>query len=186
LGYCFVNPGCGPAALEEIRRCLDQPGFIGVKLYNEHLCTDPVVFPVVELAIELDIPILHHAGHSHYPVAEQPNMSDGGRLAELAGRYPEAKLICAHIGGGGDWEWTIKALRHAKSVYLDTSGSVVDEGMIEMAVNVVGADRLLFGCDTSWTAGAGKVRAVELTAGDRQKILGGNMQRLLGQRGIRI
>ena len=55
---------------------------------------------------------------------EQPRISDGGHLAELARRYPEAKLICGHICGGGDWEWTIKALRHAPTVFLDTSGSV--------------------------------------------------------------
>jgi predicted TIM-barrel fold metal-dependent hydrolase len=185
LGYCFVNPGRGRAALEEVRRCLDLPGFIGVKLYNEHLCTDPVVYPLVELTIELRVPILHHAGHSHYPVTQQPNMSGAGHLAELAGRYPEAKLICGHIGGGGDWEWSIKALRHARTVYLDTSGSVTDEAMIDMAVKVLGADRLLFGCDTSWTAGVGKIRAAQLTAAERSKILGGNMGRLLDQRGTR-
>ncbi len=185
LGYCFVNPGCGAAALDEIRRCMDLPGFIGVKLYNEHFCTDPVVFPLVELTIELKVPILHHAGHSHYPVKEQPKMSDGGHLAELAKRYPEARLICGHVGGGGDWEWTIKALRHAKSVYLDTSGSVIDEAMIDMAVKVLTPDRLLFACDMSWTAGIGKIRAAQLNAEDRRKILGGNMQRLMAQRGKR-
>lgn len=185
LGYCFVNPGCGRAALEEIRRCLDTPGFVGIKLYNEHLCTDPVVFPVIELAIESRVPILHHAGHSHHPVREQPNMSDGGHLAGLAKRYPEARLICAHIGGGGDWEWTIKALRHAQTVYLDTSGSVIDEAMIDLAVEVLGADRLLFGCDMSWTAGVGKLRAAKLGAEQRRKILGGNMLKLLGERGRR-
>lgn len=183
LGYCFVNPGHGRAALEEIRRCLDLPGFIGVKLYNEYLCTDPILFPLVELAIELRVPILQHAGHSHYPVTEQPNMSGGDHLAELARRYPEAKLICGHIGGGGDWEWTIKALRHANSVFLDTSGSVTDEAMIDLAVKTLTADRLLFGCDMSWTAGIGKVRAARLSAAERRKILGGNMQRLLAQRG---
>ena len=183
LAYCFVNPGRGLAALEEVRRCLDLPGFIGIKLYNEYLCTDPVVFPLVELTIELRVPILHHAGHSHYPVAEQPNMSGAGHLAELAARYPEARLICGHIGGGGDWEWSIKALRRATTVYLDTSGSVTDDAMIDVAAKALGADRLLFGCDMSWTAGVGKIRAAQLTAADRRKIMGGNMQRLLNQRG---
>ena len=109
LGYCYVNPGYQHEALGEIRRRVDE-GFMGVKLYNEYRCTDPVVFPIIELAISLGVPILHHAGHSHHFVPEQPHISDGGQLAELARRYPEAKLICAHICGGGDWEWTIKAL----------------------------------------------------------------------------
>jgi hypothetical protein len=183
LGYCFVNPGCQPEALDEIRRCVEQFGLIGVKLYNEHRCTDPVVFPIVELAIALRVPILHHAGHSHYFVETQPHISDGGHLAELGKRYPEARLICAHVGGGGDWQWTIKALRHAKNVYLDTSGSVVDEGIVDMAVKLLGVDRLLFGCDMSFTASVGKIRAARLSDEDRHKILGGNMLRLLQQRG---
>jgi predicted TIM-barrel fold metal-dependent hydrolase len=179
LGYCYVNPGYGPEALEEIRRCIEDRGFIGIKLYNEYTCTEPVVFPIVELAIELGVPILQHALHSHYFVEDQPRMSDGGHLAELARRYPEAMLICAHISGGGDWEWTIKALRHAPNVLLDTSGSATDEGTVEMAAAVVGVDRLVFGCDSSMTAGVGKIRGANLSAQDKQKILSGNMMRLL-------
>ena len=104
-------------------------------------------------------------------------------IAETANRYPEAMIICGHIGGGGDWEWTIKALRDAPTAYLDTSGSVVDEGMIEMAVEVLGADRLLFACDMSMTAGIGKMRAARISDEDRRKIMGENMQRILARRG---
>jgi hypothetical protein len=182
LGYCYVNPGYGREALDEIRRCIGDSGFIGIKLYNEHLCTEPVVFPIVELAIELGVPILHHASHSHYFVEDQPHMSDSGHLSELARRYPEAMLICAHISGGGDWEWTIKAVRHAQNVLLDTSGSVTDEGSVEMAAAVVGADRVVFGCDSSMTAGVGKIRGANLSAQEKKKILGGNMMRLLRRR----
>jgi predicted TIM-barrel fold metal-dependent hydrolase len=182
LGYCYVNPGYGREALEEVRRCVGDRGFIGIKLYNEYTCTEPVVFPIVELAIELGVPILQHASHSHYFVEDQPRMSDGGHLAELARRYPEAMLICAHISGGGDWEWTIKALRHAPNVLLDTSGSVTDEGTVELAAAVVGVDRLLFGCDSSMTAGVGKIRGANLSAQDKEKILSGNMMRLLRRR----
>lgn len=181
-GYCYVNPEHGKEAVDEIRRCVEDRGFIGVKLYNERVCTDPVVAPVVEVAIALGVPILHHAGHAHYPLPGQPNISDGGHLAELGRRYPEARLICAHVGGGGDWEWTIKALRHASNVYLDTSGSVTDEGMIEMAAEILGVDRLLFGCDMSMTAGVGKIRAARLDAESKRKIFGGNMNRLLATR----
>jgi uncharacterized protein len=179
LGYCYVNPGYSREALDEIRRSVVDRGFIGIKLYNEHRCNEPALFPVVELSIELRVPILQHAGHSHYPLPEQPRISDGGHLADLGVRYPEARLICAHVGGGGDWEWTIKALRHAKNVYLDTSGSVTDDGIVDLAARVLGVDRLLFGCDMSMTAGVGKVRAADLSAADKQKILGLNMQRLL-------
>ncbi len=182
LGYSYVNPGFSREAVQEIRRCVLDHGFIGVKLYNEHVCTDPIVAPVIEAAIELRVPILHHAGRIHHPFPQQPNISDGGDLAELGQRYPEARLICAHIGGGGDWEWTIKALRHARNVYLDTSGSVTDEGMIELAARTVGVDRLLFGCDMSMTAGVGKMVSADLSAEEKRKILGENMLQLLAMR----
>ncbi len=182
LGYCYVNPEHSREALDEIRRCLDQEGFIGVKLYNERVCTDPIVAPLVELTIELGAVILHHAGHGHAPFPGQPNISDGGHLAELGRRYPEARLICAHVGGGGDWEWTIKALRHAQNVYLDTSGSVTDEGIVELAARTLGVDRLLFGCDMSFTAGVGKIRGAALSAEEKQQILSGNLLRLLAER----
>jgi hypothetical protein len=182
LGYCYVNPGYGRESLEEIRRYVGDRGFIGIKLYNEYTCTEPVVFPVVELAIELGVPILHHASHSHYFVEDQPRLTDGGHLAELARRYPEAMLICAHISGGGDWEWTVKAARHAPNLMLDTSGSVTDADTVDMAAAVVGVDRLVFGCDSSMTAGIGKIRGADLSAQDKERILGGNMMRLLGRR----
>jgi hypothetical protein len=182
LGYCYVNPGYTREALEEIRRCIGERGFVGIKLYNEYTCNEPVVFPIVELAIELRVPILQHAAHSHYAVVEQPRLSDAGHLAELARRYPEARLICAHPSGGGDWEWAIKAMRHAPNVFFDTSGSATDEGVVEMAARVLGVDRLVFGCDSSMTASVGRIRAAELSAGDREKILGGNMERLLRRR----
>src|SRR5262245_39131396 len=171
LGYCYVNPGYSREALEEIRCCIHEHGFVGVKLYNEYRCTEPVVFPIVELTIELGVPILHHAGHSQYPIEEQPRISDRGQLAEPSRRYPEAKLICGHICGGGDWEWTIKALRNAPRVFLDTSGSVADDGVVELAARTLGVERLVFGCDMSMTAGMGRIRAAELSEADKQRIL---------------
>jgi predicted TIM-barrel fold metal-dependent hydrolase len=59
---------------------------------------------------------------------------------------------------------------------------VPDEGVVEMAARALGADRLLFGCDMSMTASVGRIRSAELNGGDRAKILGGNMQRILARR----
>jgi predicted TIM-barrel fold metal-dependent hydrolase len=182
LPYCTINPGYGKAALEEVRRCVEDRGFIGVKLYNDYRTTEPVYWPLVELCIELRIPMLQHAGHTTWLPSPQPRISDGGHIAELAARYPEAIIICAHIAGGGDWEWTAKSLRHARSVYLDISGSNIDEGTVELATRILGADRLLFACDMSMTASVGRIRGAEISEADRAKILGANMQRILDRR----
>jgi len=184
LGYCFVNPGYTKEAIEEIRRYVEGRGFIGIKLYNDYRITEPVLRPIIELAIELRVPVLSHTGHTSWLPEPQPRISDGGHLAEAGRAYPEATLICAHIAGGGDWEWTVKALRSAPNVYLDTSGSVIDEGTVEMAVRVLGADRLLFACDMSLTASVGRIRGADISEADRRKILGGNMQRILNRRRV--
>lgn len=182
LGYCFVNPGYVKEARDEVTRCIEKLGFVGVKLYNDYVATEPVVWPLVEHAIQLQIPILHHAGHTYWLSPPQPRISDGGTFAELAKRYPEAMIICAHITGGGDWEWTVKALRNAPSVFIDTSGSVVDEGTVEMAIRILGADRVLFGCDMSMTASVGRICSADLSETDRAKILSGNIERILARR----
>lgn len=183
LGYAFVNPGYGEEAVEEARRCIEDRGFAGIKLYNDYVVSDPVTGPLIELAIKLRVPILHHAGHVSWLPSPQPRISDGAAFAEIAKRYPEAMIICAHICGGGDWEWEIKALRNASSIYLDTSGSVVDEGVLEMAAEVLGIDRLLFACDMSFTASVGRMRSAVLSDPDKEKIYSGNMRRILSRRG---
>ncbi|MBI4893323.1 MAG: amidohydrolase family protein [Acidobacteria bacterium] len=182
LGYVFVNPGYGQAAVDEVRRYVEEHGFIGVKLYNDFRVTDPQTAPILELAAKLRIPVLQHAGHTTWLPAPQPNISDAGHIAEAARRFPETMLICAHICGGGDWEWSIKALRDAPTAYFDTSGSVADEGTVEFAVKTLGADRVLFACDLSMTTSVGRVRGAAISETDRRKLLGENMQRILARR----
>jgi hypothetical protein len=173
-----------PAPWVLISTHTDRPGMIGVKLYHQYLYDDPILVPIVEAAARRGAVVLLHQGKCNDDAsrAAQPLISDGTHIARLAARVPEARQLCGHIGGGGDWEWTVKALKRSPSVCVDTSGSVIDEAMVDMAVKVLTADRLLFGCDMSWTAGIGKIRAARLSAEDRRKILGGNMQRLLAQR----
>ena len=182
LGYCFLIPGQAET-LPELERCLDA-GMIGVKLYNQFKYSDPVCYPIVERCIELRVPILGHAGHVCDPptINRQPNISDASEFCKLAQRYPEAMLIHAHICGGGDWEWSIKRLRNCDSVYLDTSGSVLDERTIDMAVETLGHQRILFGTDTLMETGVGKILSANLTAEQRQAVFAGNMQQILERR----
>lgn len=182
LGYCHVCPGHAES-VDEVDRCLDQ-GMIGVKLYNQYKVWDPAVFPVIEKTIRERVPILHHAAYltTEEFQAGQPNASHGGDFARVAALYPEATIIEAHIGGGGDWEWGIKQLRGAPSIYLDTAGSVIDEGMVEMAVRELGADRVVFGTDMVMEGGVGKVLDANLTASQREHIFWRNMKGILNQR----
>jgi hypothetical protein len=122
-----------------------------------------------------------HAGHptTDDSIPNQPRLSSGEHFVRTARRYPEAKLICAHIGGGGDWEWQLKALREVPSVFLDTSGSVIDQGMVERCVRDLGVQRLLFGTDMNLARSVGKLLAARITERQRERIFGLNFSELL-------
>jgi hypothetical protein len=184
LGQCFLNPGYVRESQDEITRCIVDGGMIGVKLYIQYCINEPVQFPVIERCIDLGVPVLMHAGHpTDAPeISSQPRISSGEHFVEVAKRYPEALLICGHIGGGGDWEWQIKALREAPSVFLDTSGTVIDAGIIERCVRDLGAERLLFATDNSSEAGVGKILDADITPRQREMIFGENFRKILARR----
>src|SRR5688500_12975021 len=185
LGYCFVNPGFGREALQELDRCVVRKRMIGVKLYNQYKINDPVVFPVIERTIELGVPILVHAGRliTAADIAAQPLTSHAGDFVDVGRRYPEAMIIHGHIAGGGDWQWTLKVLRDApRSIYLDTSGSVMDSGLLERCVRDLGADRLLFATDMTMEGNVARVRDAEISDEQREKIFHRNFLTVLSRR----
>ena len=186
MGYCFVNPGYPKEAQDEITRCVVDGGMVGVKLYHQYTMNDPIQFPLIERCIALGVPILMHAGYPAAPELkeQQPNFTTGEHFADVAKRYPQALFICGHIGGGGDWERQLKGLRDAPTVYVDTSGSVIDAGMIERCVRDLGAKRLLFGCDLSMERGLGKILDAQITARQRETIFGENFLQILARRKI--
>ena len=185
LGYCFLDPGNGRDALGELERCVVREGMIGAKLYNQYKINDPVVFPIIERTIELGVPILSHAGRLIRPrdVAEQPLCSDAADFVDVGRRFPEAMIIHGHIAGGGDWQWSLKVLRDAPpSIYLDTSGSVMDAGLIERCVAEFGDDRLLFATDMTMEGNVARVAGADVTEEQQAKIFHGNFERVLARR----
>src|SRR4051794_23082610 len=182
LGYCFLNPGYAREALEELDRCVVREGFIGVKLYNQYKINDPVQFPIIERTIELGVPILVHAARlvRDGDIASQPLTSHAADFVDVGRRYPEAMIIEGHIAGGGDWHWTLKVLRDAPpSIYLDTSGSVMDGGLLERCVCEFGAERLLFATDMTMEGNVARVRDAHIIDEQREQIFFGNFERIL-------
>ena len=184
-GMCFVIPGHYRQAVDEVDRCLDA-GMIGVKLYNQYRINDPAVFPVIERVIERGVPLLEHAGFvcGREFLDQQPLISDGRHFAEMNRLYPEAMVIHAHIGGGGDWENTIRAMRNTSpNLVCDVSGSNLDDGQVELAVAEMGPDRVLFGTDGTMTGSVGKVIDATLTDEEKDLIFWGNAERILAAQG---
>jgi predicted TIM-barrel fold metal-dependent hydrolase len=160
FGYVTVNPNFTAHAVTEIEAGLGQ-GMVGVKLAASRRATDPLLDAVVEAAERRDAPLLHHAWQHRRGEVPGQEISDALDLAELAARHPKARFILAHIGGGGDWAHSLRALRDAPNVWVDLSGSGVDRGMLELCLECVGAARLLWGTDLTMDAGLAKLRALE-------------------------
>jgi len=181
LGFCYLNPAYPEQARSELRRGVEELGMVGLKLWVATTADDPRVFPLVEQAIAYRIPVLQHAWHKI--TGNLPHESEPRHVAALARRYPEADIIMAHVGG--NWRLGTAAIRDCPNVRVDTSGSIMDLGLVEHAVAELGAARVLFGSDAhgvDLAAALGKVLAADLDQADRALVLGGNMQALLDRR----
>ena len=182
VGFCFVNPGYAKEALQEIERCIVDGGMVGVKLYHQYLVNDPAQRPVMDRAAELGVPVLMHAGKVMDTItrARQPRLSNAAHFVSAAQMFPDTTLIQGHIGGGGDWEWNLRVLETCPpNVHIDTSGSVIDRGIVDRTIATLGVNRVLFATDGSLEEGIGKVLEADLGPEDRAKVFCGNARDLL-------
>jgi uncharacterized protein len=158
--YAAVNPNAADGAIVELERCRAL-GAVGVKLAAARRAGDRLLDPVAHFARTHHMPVLHHIWqHRRHHVAGQ-DISDGGDLAVLAARHPGVSFILAHIAGGGDYAHTVAAVRAVPNVYLDLSGSGVDRGMLDDALQAVGSRRLLWGADLTLETALSKLWALE-------------------------
>ncbi|MGD0483551.1 MAG: amidohydrolase family protein [Gemmatimonadales bacterium] len=156
-GYVAVNPNFTHHAVGEIERGLAE-GMVGIKLGASRRASDALLDPIAQLAAGRGVPILQHAWQHRRREVPGQEISDALDLAALAARHPRAKFILAHIGGGGDWAHSLRALVDVPNVWVDLSGSGVDRGMLGLCVECVGVRRLLWGTDLTMDAGLAKLR----------------------------
>ncbi len=176
---CYVNPALD-STIDTLKKAVEEDDAKGIKLWVATTCNSPQVNKVAEFAIDHDLPILIHTFHKyHLQLADE---STGEHVAALAGRYPEAKLIMAHLGG--DAYHGLKCIRNHKNVWTDVSGSNFRNGDVEYAVKIVGEDRILFGTDAfsmPFHTNIGKVDGAAISEQAKEKIFWKNAFRLFGE-----
>lgn len=159
--YVHVNPNDTDHALAEIERGVAR-GAVGVKLSASRRADDALLDPIAAESGRRGLPVLHHVWQWRRREWGNQEASDGVELGRLAARHPQTSFILAHIGGGGDYAHTYAAVRELPNVYLDTSGSGVDRGMLDDALAAVGPERIVWGCDVTMCTGLAKLRALEV------------------------
>ena len=176
IGFASVNPWYGASATEELKRAIGQ-GLRGLKLHPRiqgYAITNEIVYPLIELAAELDIPVYCHTGT--YVCAEP------FQLAHLARHYPEVNFIMGHSGAADFWNDVIPAARSTSNVYLETSKTspVTVMGLVSQETAL--RERVVFGSNlptSSYPLELAKIREAISDDELRTNILGKNIMRLL-------
>ena len=174
-GYVYVSPE-HENAVDVLRRGIEDQGMDGIKLWLATFCDDACVDPIVKWSIRYKVPILIHAFHK---VGERlTNESTGEHVARLAERYPEAKLIMAHLGG--NCYHGLPAICDYPNVWVDYSGSLFRGDELSYAIELLGADRIVHGSDMPGVYLVNLGLALEQAAGesDREKIFHKNVDEL--------
>ncbi len=175
--YVVIDPRC-PETYRQADEMLQRPTCAGIKIHPEEHC-----YPIHEFGAEIfEFAARHQAvvlSHS----SEQNSLAS--ELVEWADRFPEMKLILAHIGCGWDGDYThqVRGVQRSRrgNVFADTSSArSITPRLIEWAVREIGSDRILFGTDTPLhLTGMQRLRIdqAELTDAEKKQILHENAER---------
>lgn len=159
----------------QARELLKNKNVLGIKIHSHSVCHN---YPFQEYADE----IFAFANELKTVVLMHPEEDPDAMLktALLTDKYPDMKLILAHLGSIEHVEAI--ALPKLGNVYTDTSGSAsVQNNVLEYAVEKVGAEKILFGTDSySCAFQLGRVVFADITEEEKYLILSGNAKRIFG------
>ncbi len=170
--YGMANPNPhlpGDEYEKEVRRCVGDLKFVGVKLHPFAHGVNPVGRHgrrVFALAAELDVPVMVHTG------AGIP-WSAPALMASVAREHPDLRIVLAHSGAMILAGEAIAVAREHENVYLEASwtGGFLVRGWVKE----LGAGRVMFGSDHADNAATElvKFRSIGLTEGELALVLGG-------------
>ena len=186
IGFGWADPNLGvDAAIAEVRRAVEEYGVFGVKLngaQNGFRIDDPeLALPVVEAVAAAGVVLALHVGADAY------DQTHPARVATIARRYPELRILVVHMGGAAFHDLSAAAIDVARAFpNLTLVGSAVRAIPILAAIRTLGAERVCFGSDTPFElmhVELAKYQALledEVTLAERDLVMGGNVARVLG------
>jgi len=185
-GIGSVNIAKPMEAVREIRRCVKELGFKGIRVLPwlwELPPTHARFYPVFAECCELGVPFCTQVGHTG------PLMpSDVGRpiphIDQVAIDFPELIIVGGHVGYPWTEEMIAVATKH-ENVYIDTSAYTVKRYPQELVRFMAGHGRhkVLFGSNWPMIAPARCLEGLDdlpLDDEARQLFLGGNAARVFG------
>jgi uncharacterized protein len=199
LGFASVQPNAGQRAIEQLHRALDS-GLCGIgemlPQAQHFTFKDECWARVVEVATERKLPINIHVSSPLPTVVAVTTPTPLESYVALAGDFPDAKFILAHWGGGLPfYEFNPAVARKLKNVTYDTAASPLSYSsrIFRPMVDLVGAERIIYGSDyplllyprhsrqPGFERFLGEIKQSGLKPDEADKILGGNLLRLIGR-----
>jgi uncharacterized protein len=177
IGFVYASPNHPELSVELIDEYRPR-GFRGIKLWVCQTCDHAGNDPICAKAAELSLPVLQHTWHK--TTGNMPTESEPEQLLALAQRHSRVNFIMAHAGG--DWERGLRTVRRQPNIIPDTCGNDPEAGFVELAVKLLGPERLVFGSDAtgrSFASQMAKVTGADISEAHKRLILGGNLQRLM-------
>jgi len=177
----LVNPDLGEEALAEVRRChtagLVWMGELCSYVGGYEFATENFA-RVAALASDLNLVVQIHE-------------EDNAEMERLCREFPKVTWALAHLGDSPqECRERCELAARNPNLYLDICGHGFQRmGILELAVQCAGPERVLFGSDYTINDPAGViVRVQKADFDDRTKelILGGNVVRMLGERGVEV
>ncbi len=178
-GAVYINP-THDNTMDVIRRAIEDQGFEMIKCWCCTTADDPSVDPVMEYAAQTGVPVLFHSFKKS--TVQVKNETTGVHVANIARRHPKAKILMAHFGGSA--YDGVPAIRDCPNVWCDMSGPAFHGEELDYAVEMLGAERVLFGTDlpgAAYITNYAQVMGAELTEEQRQLIFYKNAQKLLNR-----
>lgn len=148
VGVASVNLFKPMEAIRELRRCINDLGFKGLRIVQwlwNLPPTDRRYYPLYAECIELDIPVCLQVGHTGPLCPSEP-----GRpipyIDEVAIEFPELRIVCGHIGYPWTTEMIAVATKHL-NVFIDTSAYTAKRYPYELVeyLRKHGREKVLFG-----------------------------------------
>lgn len=181
VGFCYLNPLLGEkAVMQEAERCVTQFGFKGIKLEIANNASHECMKHIMKAARTFGLVVLQHSWSSTNFGPDMQDHSDPDDTAGLARRNPDVNIIMAHLVGIGFRG--VLAAKGLPNLYVDTSGAFPEDGLVEYAVEHLGADNVLYGSDLPIRESSVKIGSVlgaRLPESAKAKILFSNTARLL-------
>ncbi|MBS7649518.1 amidohydrolase [Candidatus Bathyarchaeota archaeon] len=122
IGFASVDPNKGDSALKALDFAVNELKLKGLKLYPslQNFCpSDSKIYPFYKKAMELDIPVLFHAGTSW--AEGKDALNDVMYLDDVAYNFPKLRIVIAHFGWPKVWETVCLAVKY-DNVFIDFSG----------------------------------------------------------------